>query len=615
MNRLRLLNVGEGDCIALVLPNSVAFVVSFYALAGVRAIALPLNPALKADELRYYLADNEIRVLITDSERAVLCRHTVKELGKDISLVIIDESGDAATPPSQSASSDNLDASRVLFDGPGMYQYSSGSTGRAKKVCRTQKNLVYETEAYVSGVHMTAADTVLCIVPLFHAHGFGKCMLASVTTGATLVMLEQVVRDGGKERTAGVGVPFVFRTRRVLEIIEQERISILPATPYIFGTLAETAEEVPVDVSTLRLCLTGGNFLPEETFTRFKQRFGIPLRSIYGSTETGSIALNMEPDEAVRYDSVGRPSGKIEVRITNGALEELPVGSIGEVAVKSQAMTRGYLNMPELNREVFREGFFFTGDLGKKDERGCLSITGRKKIFIDSGGEKVDPLEIEQVLTTHPAVMEAAVVGIAGPYGGQAIKEVIVPGGALAELEILLYCKERLSDYKVPRIVEFRDALPKSPLGKILRKDLIDGPGIVAGTGSSSTSLHGDNAIRTRILALKPGEGSPEQFLEARIREQIATLLLVNVAEVDAQRPLGEFGLGSLMAVELRNWLEVSLELTLPVTILWSYPTAAALASHVVSTLRRSVSSEVHAPAEVLDLLNAGEEKDAASPN
>jgi len=615
MNRLRLLNVGEGDCIALVLPNSVAFVVSFYALAGVRAIALPLNPTLKADELRYYLADNEIRVLITDSERAVLCRHTVKELGKDISLVIIDESGDAATPPFQSASSDNLDASRVPFDGPGMYQYSSGSTGRAKKVCRTQKNLVYETEAYVSGARMTAADTVLCIVPLFHAHGFGKCMLASVTTGATLVMLEQVVRDGGKERTAGVGVPFVFRTRRVLEIIEQERISILPATPYIFGTLAETAEEVPVDVSTLRLCLTGGNFLPEETFTRFKQRFGIPLRSIYGSTETGSIALNMEPDEAVRYDSVGRPSGNIEVRITNGTLEELPVGSIGEVAVKSQAMTRGYLNMPELNREVFREGFFFTGDLGKKDERGCLSITGRKKIFIDSGGEKVDPLEIEQVLTTHPAVMEAAVVGIAGPYGGQAIKAVIVPVGALAELEILLYCKQRLSDYKVPRIVEFRNALPKSPLGKILRKDLIDGPGIVAGTGSSSTSLHGDNAICTRILALKPGEGSPKQFLEARIREQIATLLLVNVAEVDAQRPLGEFGLGSLMAVELRNWLEVSLELTLPVTILWSYPTAAALASHVVSTLRRSVSSEVHAPAEVLDLLNAGEEKDAASPN
>ncbi len=141
MNRLRLLNVGEGDCIALVLPNSVAFVVSFYALAGVRAIALPLNPTLKADELRYYLADNEIRVLITDSERAVLCRHTVKELGKDISLVIIEESGDAATPPSQSASSDNLDASRVPFDGPGMYQYSSGSTGRAKKVCRTQKNL------------------------------------------------------------------------------------------------------------------------------------------------------------------------------------------------------------------------------------------------------------------------------------------------------------------------------------------------------------------------------------------------------------------------------------------------------------------------------------------
>lgn len=349
--------------------------------------------------------------------------------------------------------------------------------------------------------------------------------------------------------------------------------------------------------------------MPEETFTRFRQRFGIPLRSIYGSTETGSIALNMEPDEDVRYDSVGTPSGNIEVRITNGTLEELLVGNIGEVAVKSQAMATGYLNMPELNREAFRDGFFFTGDLGKKDERGRLYITGRKKIFIDSGGEKVDPLEIEQVLTTHPAVSEAVVVGIAGPYGGQAIKAVIVPRGALTELEILLYCKQRLSDFKVPRVVEFRDALPKSPLGKILRKDLIDGPGIVAGASSSS---HGDNTIRSSILALKPGEGSPEQFLEARIREQIARLLMLDVAEVDAQRPLGEFGLGSLMAVELRNWLEVSLELTLPVTILWSYPTAAALATHGVSTLRRSMSSEGHTPADVMDLLNVAEDKDAA---
>lgn len=604
MDRLHALNVKEGDCIALILPNSVEFVVSFYALAGLRAIALPLNPTLKADELKYYLADNEIRVIITDSERMGLCEDTVTGLGKDISLVIVDKSDDAIPSHSyRGASSSNLDSSYTPFDGPGIYQYSSGSTGRAKKVCRTQKNLVYETEAYIGGVHMTAVDTVLCVVPLFHAHGFGKCMLASMATGATVVILEQIVRD-----SVTVEVPFVFRTPQVLELIEQEHISILPATPYIFGSLAETPEEIQVDAPALRLCLTGGNFLPEEIFTRFKRRFGIPLRSIYGSTETGSVALNMEPDEEVRYDSVGKPSGNIEVRITHGTLEELPARSIGEVTVKSEAMATGYLNMPELNREVFRDGFFFTGDLGKKDEQGRLYITGRKKIFIDSGGEKVDPLEIEQVLKTHTAVSEAAVVGIAGPYGGQAIKAVIVSRGEVTELEILLHCKQRLSDYKVPRIVEFREALPKSPLGKILRKDLIEGPDIPGGSDSSSI---GDSTIRARILALAAGEGSSEQFLERRIREQIATLLKVDVAEIDAQRPLGEFGLGSLMAVELRNWLEASLELALPVTILWSYPTAASLASHLVAILQRSIDPEKHEPAEVLDMPDTGGENDS----
>gem|GEM_PF-228778 len=610
MDRLRAMNVGEGDCIALVLPNSIEFVVSFYALAGLRVIALPLNPSSKVEELKYYLTDNEVKGIITNTERSELCRQSISAIEKDIALIIAGESNETITLP-QDTSTMNLDAIYAPFDGPVIYQYSSGSTGRAKKVCRTQRNLAYETEAYIDATHMTSLDTVLCVVPLFHAHGLGKCMLAPVATGATLVMLEPVTRD-----SVTVEVPFLFRTQRVFELIKREKVTILPATPYISGALAETPEDVQVDVSTLRLCLSGGNFLPEEVFTRFKQRFGIPLRSIYGSTETGSVALNMEPDEAVRFDSVGRPSGNIEVRITNGTLEELPAGSIGEIAVKSEAMAGGYLNMPELNREVFRDGFYFTGDLGKKDEQGRLYITGRKKIFIESGGEKVDPLEIEQVLQTHPAIKEAAVVGIAGPYGGQAIKAVIVLNNtegaaknlASMELEILLHCKERLSDYKIPRVVEFREALPKSSLGKILRKDLIEGSGLPGRPGSSSA---GDNRIRASIL--EDGEGSAEKFLEVRIREQLASMLKVDIAEIDAQRPLGEFGLGSLMAVELRNWLEGSLELTLPVTILWSYPTARDLASHLVAMLRRSINLQPSGPVDGTGEQASGTKDDAAS--
>ena len=589
IKRLRSLEIGEGNCIALVLPNSVEFAVSFYAVAGVRAIVLPLNPNLKARELHYFLADNAIKAIITNSQREALCQQAVNELGQNIPLLLADTFLDEIECLTLPSSNNDFDAFPAEFEGPVIYQYSSGSTGRAKKVCRTQRNLVFETETYVSGTHMTCADTVLCVVPLFHAHGLGKCLLASLATGATLVILEPVVQDG-----VAVEVPFVWRTKRVLELLMQRHISILPATPYIFGALAETPPEVDVDVSSLRLCLSGGNFLPEEIFRDFKQRFGLPLRSIYGSTETGSVALNMEPDEQVRYDSVGRPSGNIEVRITNGTMQEVPTGSVGEIAVKSQAMTMGYLNMPELTDEAFRDGFFFTGDLGKKDEQGLLYITGRKKIFIDSSGEKVDPLEIEEVLKTHPTVSEAVVVGIAGPYGGQAIKAVVVPKVELTELEVMLYCRERLSDYKVPRIVEFREMLPKSPLGKILRNDLLDGPSL---TDSGSLLTGGDDEIRTKLLALNVEEGVSEQFLEMRICKQLAKMLNTNEAELDAHRPLSEFGLGSLMAVELRNWLEASLELTLPVTIFWSYPTVASLASYLVLTLRRVLRTELSAEA------------------
>lgn len=583
MDRLRLLQVREGQRIVLLLPNSIAFVVSFYALAGLKAIALPVNPILKLDELKYYLTDNDISVIVTDTEHAGLCREAAGAIGRDIAVVITDNDA----PTTYAHQSSHL-LELVPFEGPVNCLYSSGSTGQAKKVCRTQKNMSYEVEIFVNGTHMTAADTVLCVVPLFHALGFGKCMLAPIATGATVVILEQVVRDG-----VTVELPFVFRSQRVFELIAQEHITMLPASPYIFGVLAETPADTLVNVSSLRLCMTAGNILPEETFTRFKQRFGIPLRSIYGSTETGSVSLNMEPDDDVRYDSVGRPGTIVEVRITDETLHEFPVGSIGEVAVKSPSMAMSYLDMPELNGEKFKDGFFFMGDLGKKDEQGRLYITGRKKIFIDSGGEKVDPQEIERVLLSHPAVNEAAVVGIAGPYGGEAIKAVLVLQEELTELEILLYCKNRLSSYKVPRIVEFRQALPRNLLGKIVRSDLIAGQSLLDATISSQR----EGTLRARVIeALITSEESAAHLLTLRLCEQIAALLHRDITEIDGRQPLGELGLGSLMAVELRDWLEVNLELTIPVTLFWSYPTASALATHVVSLLHRSVSAGPSTP-------------------
>jgi long-chain acyl-CoA synthetase len=165
----------------------------------------------------------------------------------------------------------------------------------------------------------------------------------------------------------------------------------------------------------------------------------------------------------------------VEIKIIGEEGNELSIGAIGEVVIKSQALTSGYSNMPELNQQAFKSGCFFTGDLGKKDEFGRIYITSRKKILIDTGGRKIDPIEIEDILVAHPKVKEAVVVGVKGDFAGEVVKAVIVQKEReiCENNEILSYCKQRMAEFKIPKIIEFRDEIPKSPLGKILRKELV----------------------------------------------------------------------------------------------------------------------------------------------
>ncbi|MEH2268241.1 MAG: AMP-binding protein [Nostoc sp.] len=466
-NHLSKIGIVQGDCIALILPNSPEFAIAFYATAKLNAIVLPINPLLKEEEIRHYIIDSNTRAIITNSHGAEISRKIISKIDKKIELIVLD----STYPLTKELDNSIITESTSIFKGDVLYLYSSGSTGRPKRVCRTQDNLSHEIINLTETTDISAADNILCIVPLSHAHGLENCLLAAIYNGATLVILEQVLHQGKT-----IEVPFVFRRARVLELIKKEKITILPAVPYILNTLAETPNDTQVDISTLKLCFSAGNFLSKEIFDKFLQRFGIPVTQLYGSTEAGAIAINLDQDIKNTYNSVGLPLKNISIKIIDDAGKELPSGSIGEIVVKSQALTKGYCNKPEINQQVFKDGWFFTGDLGKKDEVGRVYITGRKQIFIDTGGHKVDPLEIENILITHDQVKEAVVVGIKGSYAGEIIKAVIVPQNRdiCDEKDILSYCKERLADFKIPKIVEFRDEIPKSPLGKVLRKNLID---------------------------------------------------------------------------------------------------------------------------------------------
>jgi long-chain acyl-CoA synthetase len=266
--------------------------------------------------------------------------------------------------------------------------------------------------------------------------------------------------------------PFLLKRQRALELVEQERATFFPGVPFNFRLMAEAPGDA--DLSSLRLCFSAGTALPRSSFEAFGERFGVLVRQLYGSTETGMITANTSEDPVATFASVGRALGGVTVDIVDDDGNPLGSGEIGEVTVASPAASRGYAGSEEASRHAFRDGRYFTGDLGRLDDDGLLYLEGRKKLLIEVGGYKVDPIEVEDVLRAHTGVGEAIVVGVSGEAEGEeAVKAVVVPAADCDEAALISFCRERLANFKVPRQVEFRDEIPTSPLGKVLRKYLV----------------------------------------------------------------------------------------------------------------------------------------------
>jgi len=243
--------------------------------------------------------------------------------------------------------------------------------------------------------------------------------------------------------------------------------------PGVFFRMMADASYSP-RLTALRLCFSAGTALPRETFDTFHERFGVPVRQLYGCTEAGALTINLDEDPTPTAESVGRPLNGVSVEVKDETDAVVPPGVTGEVVVRTAAMTRGYHGMDDHNSEVFRNGAYRTGDVGHLDADGRLWLTGRKKLFIEVVGNKVDPAEVEDALSTHPAVQESVVVGIPSAIAGEElIKAVVVAASPIEEEALIEHCADRLASFKVPALVEFRDEIPRSPLGKVLRKYLV----------------------------------------------------------------------------------------------------------------------------------------------
>ena len=540
---LRRLGVGAGDCVAMVLPNCPEFVASLFACARLRAVMLPLNPQGAREELVRLLDDAKAKVIITDSLRAGLLAPTTAAVVEFAALLV--SPGDPM--PDEP------------FAGPALYLYTSGSTDARKRLCCTQENLFCEAHNFVETVGLTGEDNILCTIPLHHSYGLGNCLLDAVYAGSTLVLLKP---DDG---------PFVARGKRVLQLIGEEAIRIYPGVPYQFQILAALPDCPQADLAGLKLCVSSGDVLPRHTYDRFLERFGVPVRSLYGSTEAGSIAVNTDPDGQMEAGSLGPPLMNVTIEIRDAEGKEPPAGVDGEIWVKSPTIPpSGYDNRSDLTHETFRAGFYKTGDIGRWNHRGHLILAGRKQSFINIAGNKVDTSEVEEVLESCPGVREAAVLGVEVPRMGTLVKAAVVTEGPCRHAEIREFCRQRLAFYKVPRLIEAYPSLPRSATGKVLKSEL-------GGVESYLEEIR--NAEATRIVGRLStvSSGRRRSLVTRLVQAQVAAVLGQPIETVPRNVGFIELGMDSFGAIELLGRLEYLFDQELPQTFTFDHPTVDAV--------------------------------------
>jgi long-chain acyl-CoA synthetase len=457
--RLETIGITPRHRIGIMTGNTPLFICALLAVVKLRASTVLFSTYFKRYELQDYIKDTGIRHIIADEQsspiiqglsykKKQLCSDTDELLGHlDIWSITQPRRGKNPYPKVPAPTPEGNEF---------ILQFTSGTGGKSKIVPRSYRNVADEILNVSKTISMTSEDIVVCPVPLFHSYGLIPGLLCSLYTCATFILMERFIPND------------------FVKIVDRYKPSVFTGIPFMYNLLGKTFLSQPVDFSSLRLCLSAGAKLSVEVADKFTQRYGIRISQLYGSTEAGVMAVNVFPDGFDDINSVGTPATGRFIKIVDGNDHELPAGKEGEIKIYSPGTTSGYLNRQELNREVFKEGWFLTGDIGKIDPDDHLYITGRKSTFINVAGLKVDPFEIERVLLSRSDIKECAVVGVMDQKSlEEKIKVYIVPEKKLSAIDIRQFSRERLAEYKVPREIEFVDELPKSPTGKVLLKYLI----------------------------------------------------------------------------------------------------------------------------------------------
>ena len=453
---LRDRGVRPGDRVGLAMPNVLDFPVAYYGILRAGAVVVPMNPLLKAREVAFALRDSGARLVLTSPLSAAEVARAAAETDTDYLLA---EPGAfhalLRTMPPLSGCVDRAE------DDLAVILYTSGTTGTPKGAELTHRNLLSNTATTVETLfHAGAEDVLFGGLPLFHAFGQTCALNTAVAAGATLTLLPR------------------FEAARALEILSRDAVTVFLGVPTMFTALLQAELPEGFDASRLRLAVSGGAALPVEVLHGFEERFGVPVLEGYGLSETSPVAAFNPPDRPRKPGSIGLPVRGVELRLVTGSGVQAAPGDIGEIAVRGENVMAGYHNRPQDTATVLQDGWLRTGDLARVDEESYYFIVDRKKDMIIRGGYNVYPREIEEVLYQHPAVGEAAVVGVPHRLHGEEVAAVVClkPGARASAEEIRDYVRERVAAYKYPRVVRFAEILPKGPTGKILKREIVVDP-------------------------------------------------------------------------------------------------------------------------------------------
>ena len=489
-NYLRSLGVEKGDRVAIYLPNCPQAAIAYYGVMYAGGIVVQTNPLYTERELQYQMADSGAKVILCMDILYPRVMKVIKET--NIENVIVSGIKDYLPFPknliypfiqkkqygfsvkvehkgsnhlfTEIIKTGSLKPIEVPFDFEedlALLQYTGGTTGFPKGVMLTHKNLLANTKMCDMWMYkcVNGQESILGILPFFHVYGMTTVLILSVMTKNKMVLMPK------------------FDPEDTLKTIDKQKPTLFPGAPTMYIGLLNHPDIEKYNLSSIRACLSGSAPLPVEIQEKFEEVTGGKLVEGYGLTETSPVThANFIWDDRV-VGSIGVPWPSTDsVVLRSGESEVLPVGEIGEIAIKGPQVMKGYWNRPEDTAATFTDGWFLTGDLGYMDENGYFYVVDRKKDMIIAGGFNIYPREVEEVLYEHEAVQECVVAGIPDPYRGETVKAYVVlkEGMSVTEKELNEFCRQNLAAFKVPRFYEFRTELPKTAVGKILRRTLVD---------------------------------------------------------------------------------------------------------------------------------------------